>query len=248
VARALPYGSNPIVQGIATGGGGTLMQGDTSPFDYLKNIGLDTGASALGEAAGTYASAAAKAVSDRSARAISEAAQNAANAARKAGDLTGWANAASRSAGSAALEDLRGLYKRGGDIAGRAEDLATQATGAAQDDYHNIAQAANASTTPGLLGRSVSTAAGYMTPLSWFAPYVLDPVNRAVNTATKNLNVRNAIDQAYPPVAGAVKTAVDPQAWRDAFQNLVVSNSDRASDVYNAGIGAVRNFKVPWGQ
>ena len=66
----VPYANSPLAQGIVTGGGGSLLHGD-SWSDVLANAAADTGLSALGEAAGTGASALAKKAFDRSTQAVS---------------------------------------------------------------------------------------------------------------------------------------------------------------------------------
>jgi hypothetical protein len=210
----VPYANSPVAQGAVTGGFGTLFHGGNWT-DALANAAADTGLSALGEAAGTAGSAAAKKIFDRSTQAVS-------------------------GASSAALEDLHDLWRRGGDVAGQAEQYANSASGAAKDAYRRIADAANQSTAAGPLQRLGAAAIGsYLPGVGPLASaYIADPAIQAYNRFSKGLDVTHAIHEAYPAVVGAVKSIVDPQAWRSALQSVAVSQGPTGSGTLNA----VRNF------
>jgi hypothetical protein len=209
----VPYANNPIAQGVVTGGGGTFLHGG-SWSDILANAAADIGLSAAGEAAGTAAPAAAKKVFDQSKQAVS-------------------------GASSATLEDLHDLWKRGGDVAGQAEEYAKSATGATKAAYQKIAAAASQSTAAGPLQRLGAATLGKLSGVGALtSAYVADPAFQAYNQFSKGLDVSHAIHQAYEPVAGVVKSVIDPQAWRNAMQSFAVSQGPTGSDTLNA----VRNF------
>lgn len=218
VLRATPWADNPIAQGVVTGGGGTLLQGGNWK-DALVNAAADTGLSAAGEAIGTAASGAAKAITDRSKQVVSNAA-------------------------SAGLEDLKSLAKRGGDVAGAAEQYAQTARGAARQAYQDIATAANQSIEAGPLQRLGAGILGKVSGAGGLATaYIADPAIKAYNQFSKGLDVKHAIDSSYPVIAGAVKTAVDPDAWRSALQNLAISQGPTRPGSFDA---AVRSGPVSW--
>jgi hypothetical protein len=210
----VPYANSPIAQGLVTGGGGTLLHGGNWT-DVLFNTAADTGLSALGEAGGTAASAAAKKVFDQSRQAVSNTA-------------------------SAGLEHLQDLWKKGGEGAAKtvtetAEQYANAATGAAKDAYQQIADAARKSTETGWAQRLAAGGIGHFLPGGELATaYIADPAIRAYNQFSKGLDVTHAIHDAYSPVAGVVKTAIDPDAWRSALQNFAVSQGPAGSGTVNA--------------
>ena len=210
VLRATPWADNPLAQGVVTGGGGTLLQGG-SWKDALTNAAADTGLGYAGQALGTGASALAKGAFDRSSKAVS-------------------------SAASSSLEDLQDLWKRGGDVTNQAETYAkTAATGTAKAAYQKIAEAAAEPIETGWAQRFTAGGIGHFLPGGELASaYIADPAIRAYNNLSKGLNVRSAIDQAYPTVAGAVKTAVDPDARRSALQSLAVSQGPTRPGTFNA--------------
>ena len=196
----VPFANTPIAQGLTTGGVGTLMHGGDWK-DALVNAAADTGLSALGEAAGTAGSAAAKKLIDKSKQAVS-------------------------SVATQGLEHLGDLWKRGGDVAGTAEQYAASAKGAAQDAYQRIAEAANQSTDTRWAQRLAAAGIGHLPGIpggELAAAYIADPAIKVYNQWSKGHGVLNAIDQSYPVVANVMKSAVNPDAWRSALQNLAVS-------------------------
>ena len=218
VLRATPWADNPLAQGGVTGGVGTFMQGG-SWKDALTNAAADTGLSYAGQALGTGATALAKKAFDRSTQAVS-------------------------SASSAALEDLQSLKQRGGDVAAAAEKYADSATDAAKAAYQKIADAARQSTETGPAQRIVAGALGHFLPGGELATaYIADPAIRAYNKLSQGLDVSHAIHQAYEPIAGAVKTAVDPDAWRSAIQNFAVSQGPTGPGTFGA---ATRFGPISW--
>ena len=218
VLRATPLADNPLAQGVVTGGGGTLMSGG-SWKDALTNAAADTGLSYAGQAIGTGASALAKKVFDRSTQAVS-------------------------SGASAALEDLQSLQKRGADVATAADRYAESATGAAKDAYQRIADYARGSTETGWAQRLAAGGVGHFLPGGELAAaYIADPAIRAYNQLSKGLDVSHAIHQAYEPVAGVVKSTVDPDAWRRAIQNFAVSQGPTGSGTFDA---AARFGPISW--
>jgi hypothetical protein len=217
----VPLANNPIAQGTVTGGFGTLLHGG-SWSDALANAAADSGLSAAGEAIGTLGAGVAKKVFDPSTAAV-------------------------RNASS--LEHLQDLWRRGADVAGTADQYAEAASGAVKDAYQKVADAARQSTETGPIQRIVAGAIGHFLPAGELATaYIADPAIKAYNRLNQGLNVTDAIHQAYGPVAGAVRSTVDPDAWRSAFQNLALS----AGPTGSATLNDVRNFSpsawMPWRQ
>jgi hypothetical protein len=219
----VPYANSPLAQGVVTGGGGTLLHGGNWT-DAIANTAADTGLSALGESVGTGASALAKKAFDRSSQAVSGAA-------------------------TAGLEDLQSLWKRGGDVAAAADKYADSATGAAKQAYQNIADTARQSTETGPAQRLAAGTIGHFLPGGELASaYIADPAIQAYNRLSKGLDVTHAIHSAYEPVASTVKSAIDPDAWRNAIQSFAVAQGPKGTGT----LDAVRNFsptswaKVIW--
>jgi hypothetical protein len=221
----VPYANNPIAQGTVTGGFGTLLHGG-SWSEALANAAADTGLSAAGEAIGTAGSAAAKKVFDRSSAALSN-------------------------ASTASLEHLQDLWNRRGNVADTAEQYADAASGDIKAAYQKIAGAAREPIETSAVQRAIAGGIGSFLPGGGVAAaYIADPTIKAYNQWSKGLDVTEAIHKAYEPIAGAVKSTVDPDAWRSAFQNLAVSQGPTGS----ATLNAVRNFspsswaKALWSQ
>ena len=205
VARNL----GPINQGLVTGGVGTVAGGDYNPLHIAANAAADVGLNKAGQALGTYAAGAAK-WADKTAKEVGD-----------------EAFLAGQGAGARTLQGMHDLWQRGGDVASQAEQYANTASGEVGDAYRKVAEAANQSIDPSTIQRSVSGAIGTYVPAvgPLASAYILDPAARWANRVARDIDVRSAIDQAYPHVADVVKSAIDPQAWRTAFGNFALSNT-----------------------
>jgi hypothetical protein len=228
-------GASPYVDAAITGGGGTLMHGDTNPWDVALNTGLNVGASGLSDVAGTYGAAALKKISDVREPVVRAASQ----------------------LGQGALEDIRNAYQEGGDVAATAEQYARLYGGEIGDRIRRVAEYAGQPLDATTMQRAASGIGGYVGSklaggseeanalFGLLSSRTLDPAMRAYNVTRRNLDVNSAIDRLYPTLAGATKTAVDPEAWRSAFHNLAMS----ATPTYETAKNAILNWKpASWSQ
>ena len=241
-ARFLPYGigaaaSTPVGQGILTGGLGTALMGDFNPADLALNSGTSAAAAYGGNIVGKYGADFVKRLTGASSASLAKDAENAVDAAFL-GNSPSWGQKIADQIGVSNLNDLHALYQRGGDVAAKAEDLAGQYGGKAADAYRNIAKYVNQSTDPGLLSSIAGYAAGH-TDAGILAYPVVQKAMQYLNAGTKDIDVRSAIDNAYPAVSNFVKSNIDPQAWGRRIENVALGN---ASGLYHAGLNAVRNY------
>ena len=238
VARFMPtrYSNNPVVQGLITGLGGDLMQGETDPLKLGTDTATSTGGGVLGRYAGSLLSAGAKAITDRTPAAMRAGASKAQQAALDQ------------------LDRLDALYRRGRNVADEAGTAATNAvTSGAKRAYETISDAAARSTEPGYLQHLAGLAGSFgLTPTEfgpmapWAVQSVIQPTIGALNRIERSLDVRSAIDQASPAVAGVVKTAIDPAAWRNAIQSFAIPNADSIKSGIQSGANAAMSWTPPW--
>jgi hypothetical protein len=213
--------NNPITTGVVTGGGGTVAGGDYNPVDILKNAATTALESKAGQAIGSAGSVAAGWLGNTG-KSLYQKAQDEASAALNASDIPGWTAAMQKAASVRALQGLHSLYSEGGDVIGKARDLANQTTGAASEAYNKIADAASQETGVGKWAdRLITGSLGALTG-GETAGAVAIGANELANRINKVADVRSAIDQAFPTVTSYVKSAVDPQNWRNAMGNAAV--------------------------
>ena len=223
--------NNPITTGVVTGGGGTLAGGDFDPMHFIKNAATSALESKAGQAVGSVGSIAAGYLGNTG-KALYQKAQDASSA-LNAADFPGWTAAIQKGLDVRKLQDLQTLYNKGGDVVGKSMDLANEATGAAKEAYQNIANAASKTAEiPKLASDAVTGGLSWLTGGPVVATIGLG-ANRAANQMNKIAHVRSAIDQAFPHVTGYVKSAVDPQNWRNAVGNAAVVAGNDYEDLRN---------------
>ena len=213
--------NSPITTGVVTGGGGTLIGGHANPVHVLGTAATTALESKAGQAIGSGVSLVAGTLG-QSGRALYQKAQDEASAAFNAADLPGWTAAIQKGLDINKLRDLQTLSNRGGDVVGKAMDLSNEARGAAKDAYNRIASAASKSAEIPKIASDVVTGG-----LRWLtggpaAGAAALGANRAANWLNNKADVKAAIDQAFPNVAGYVKSAVNPQNWRNAASSAAV--------------------------
>jgi hypothetical protein len=241
-ARYLPWGvgaaaSTPPVQGVLTGGLGTVLMGDFNPADIALNSGASAAAAYGGNIVGKYGADILKGFAGSSSASLAKDAQQAVDEAFLANSPS-WGQKIADQIGVTHLNELHDLYKRGGDVASRAEELAGQYTGKTADAYRNIAKYVNQSTDPGILSSLAGFAAAHTNAGAAAYPVVQKGV-QYLNAKARDIDIRGAIDRSYPVVSNFVKRSIDPQAWGRRIENAALGN---ASSLYHGGLNLVKNY------